>query len=492
MKKILRGYVLLLLILTGSKSFSTTCDSLVIHGSTVSTYRDGLLFSDDTGNYMYDSLGRLIGINRYDSTKTVYLYSASGADSAFINYGYNGQSTFFSSGQIFLNDTNGNLFVSYDLTYDTVNLNWDTTYVYYYFYSPDSLTQSDTIYTYPGNQPIVYQNTIRDSSGRVISTTTHAFANWSTTTYTYDVNCPDRVSYSNSSSTTAGPFGSTTITESYWVYDSLCRPLYEIDSSSYTTSASTDHFYSLAYYYYADCNNIVVTGSDTVCTHQSYSINVNVYGGTGPYTYSWTGDSLSANNISNPVAYVDSVNTYYLTVSDSIGNAAQFSQTALVDSFSYIVTNASCNSCNDGTITISPVGVQSNLTYTVSPNSGVWNGNMLTGLSPGNYFVCSNYYSCSYCDSIRILSPNGIEESAADNLIHVFPNPVSEKIFIRLEAAYFITATGWQLSDLSGRIIKRGRITQPEFTVSADDISGGVYFLSVSVESNCVKKILVQ
>ncbi|HYV53023.1 MAG TPA: hypothetical protein VE933_00430, partial [Chitinophagaceae bacterium] len=179
---------------------ATGCDSIVVKvsrsfssysGWTTSvvsyTFNDGLLrifrgpYNEIT--YYYDSLNRESeAINSQNGTinsKNVHYYSSvTGSDTAAIAFRFNGQNYYYSSGQFYFYDANQNLQMTVFENYDTLSMQWDTTSYELSFYSPDSLTRMDTVYSYPGNSVVYYDATTWDSLGRVISSSSYGGLSW--------------------------------------------------------------------------------------------------------------------------------------------------------------------------------------------------------------------------------------------------------------------------------------------------------------------------
>lgn len=136
------------------------------------------------------------------------------------------------------------------------------------------------------------------------------------------------------------------------------------------------------------------TITDVSCYGSSNGqVTLAVTGGTSPYTYAWTGTSFSANtkDISSRTS-----GTYNVTITDSknctfsltSGTAVVIAQPAALNA-DVASTNITCNSANDGSITLSnSVGGFTGATYQYQVNSGNWqSGTSFTGLAPDTYTV---------------------------------------------------------------------------------------------------------
>ena len=102
--------------------------------------------------------------------------------------------------------------------------------------------------------------------------------------------------------------------------------------------------------------------TNTTCGLSNGSLSVNVAGGTSPYTYQW--QNSKGNILGSTGATLSSlgVEVYTVTVTDVLGCVTTFSESIIAaggpDANIVSVTDASCNTVNDGTATIdTPTGV---------------------------------------------------------------------------------------------------------------------------------------
>jgi hypothetical protein len=512
----MRNYFFVLTFLFFSHQLlASNCDSIVvkvgIHYTpfhywdttvTTSVYNDGLLRkiinSPAESNYFYDTLERLdevINLNQGAIfSKRNYYYAVSGKDSAILYSGYNGQSYYVTSGEFYSYDINNNLQETISEIYDTISMQWDTTYILLYSYSPDSLTRFSSGYPYPGNVAVNSGSATWDSLGRIISGESQGGLYWNSFLYSYDSICTSGFSIQHSSSSTGGPGGYTLETNPIWFYDSLCRPLFVIDTEwTYPSNPTPPNFITyFTNYYYADCNNIVVFGTDTVvtCAGQPALMNVSVFGGTGPYTFSWTSsDSLSDSSIQNPDVFSNSGTTCNLTVTDSLGNQAQFHSVVTVNYFTPVVTDATCDTCSNGSVELLFPSLHASYDLTVYPDSGTWNGNILSGLQPGTYILFSNSSGCDYKDTIQVHYPTAVGELSKGNSIHVYPNPAGDYFNVKID---FILndPISLTLRSIDGRVLYSGKKFQTEFIVPVDNLASGIYFLEIVSGFSSVIKVI--
>jgi large repetitive protein len=133
------------------------------------------------------------------------------------------------------------------------------------------------------------------------------------------------------------------------------------------------------------------------------TINVNPSGGTGTYTYAWTG-GLTGQNPTNVAA-----GTYTVTVSSPAG-CSQTANVTITQPTALTVTatgtNVSCNGASTGSASASASGGTGAVTYTWS-NGGT--GATITGLAAGTYTVtATDANSCTATASYTVTQPTAL------------------------------------------------------------------------------------
>ncbi|HXC05706.1 MAG TPA: hypothetical protein VNZ86_13180, partial [Bacteroidia bacterium] len=112
-------------------------------------------------------------------------------------------------------------------------------------------------------------------------------------------------------------------------------------------------------------------------------------GGTGPYTYAWTGGGGSSATAGSLCP-----NTYTCTITDAHGcttaSSTTITQPAILTFSAASITNVSCNAACDGSATVSPSGGTGPYTYSWSPSGG-------TGVTASA--LCSGSYTCHITDA---------------------------------------------------------------------------------------------
>lgn len=159
---------------------------------------------------------------------------------------------------------------------------------------------------------------------------------------------------------------------------------------------------------------VSLTSMDVSCgSVNDGSITLTVSGGLYPYTYAWSnGDNDSlANNLTAGI--------YNVTITDQVGCVSIASDTIFNSTGLNVdadITNISCNSTNDGTITLSVTGGSMPYGYTWSPGGEVTSG--ISNLVVGTYYVTVvDAGACSYIDSFMVTQapPLGLTATISNN-----------------------------------------------------------------------------
>ena len=132
---------------------------------------------------------------------------------------------------------------------------------------------------------------------------------------------------------------------------------------------------------------------------------VNVTGGTGDYTYSWSpsgGTAATANGLA--------AGTYTVTIKDD--NLCQTTASVTIsqpDALTATIakTDVLCHQANNGTATVTPAGGTGDYTYSWSPSGGT--AATATGLSPNTYTVTvTDANGCFVTESVQITEPTAL------------------------------------------------------------------------------------
>lgn len=146
-----------------------------------------------------------------------------------------------------------------------------------------------------------------------------------------------------------------------------------------------------------DTLNISIIASPIVCGGTNDGmLTANPVGGTTPYSYSWTGDSLtsSAPSISNL-----SPGNYDITLTDANGCTATSDYTLTSPpaiTTTLTSSDASCATSSDGTITLAAAGGVAPLSFAWAGAANLPDTNVLGGLASGTY-------TCTVTDSVACI-----------------------------------------------------------------------------------------
>ena len=161
-----------------------------------------------------------------------------------------------------------------------------------------------------------------------------------------------------------------------------------------------------------------ITTTDASCGGQDGSINLDIMGGTAPFTILWDNNLGTTPTLTNLAA-----GTYSLTITDS--NGCTHTDVAIVGGSTMLnvsaqTTNASCSDVNDGVIALSVSQGTAPFTYTWS--GGVSIGATAQNLVPGAYSITiTDAAGCSAIINETIIAPSALiasitsEESCSAN-----------------------------------------------------------------------------
>lgn len=212
--------------------------------------------------------------------------------------------------------------------------------------------------------------------------------------------------------------------------------------------------------------------------NQNGSISLSSSGGSGPYTYLWTGAAGNGATLTGLAG-----GEYRVKVTDSRNCA--FLDTFTVGStplpfaaFSYSVDNGELVLNNE-------TAGDSNL-YTWSfgdNNTSTEQSPTHTYTESGTYQVCLQASNACGSDSTCkqvLVTVVGIESPNAPGRVQVFPNPADNYIELSLENSVHSAWKSFIISDLSGRAIQHGTLSDKGNTrIALDWLRSGIYQLTL-------------
>ncbi len=165
------------------------------------------------------------------------------------------------------------------------------------------------------------------------------------------------------------------------------------------------------------------SSNSPVCAGSALNMNGTGSGGTGIYTYRWSGpsgfSSVSASPVFNP-STVSEAGTYYLTVTDQLQCTSTTSTTVSVTNGGVLtdaVTNVLCNGDSTGAINLTVTGISGSYNVLWTGPNGYYSTNQnITGLKAGGYAVdVSIPQGCIAHTTATVFQANAMQLTATGN-----------------------------------------------------------------------------
>ena len=124
----------------------------------------------------------------------------------------------------------------------------------------------------------------------------------------------------------------------------------------------------------------------------------------------------------------------------------------------------------------------------IMPVAGVISGDSIFNLPQGIYTICvTDSFGCTMCVVDTVLEdPTSVVSTHSENL-KIYPNPVMDQLTIRCRQSchgdYFI-------SDLMGKVLLRGLLSEFKNEADLRSLSSGVYFITIKNVDSVTIKIL--
>jgi len=238
----------------------------------------------------------------------------------------------------------------------------------------------------------------------------------------------------------------------------------------------------------AQCTIVLQVTNVACCGSCTGTMTANVTGGTPPYTYLWMPGSATTQTITNLCE-----GTYTCTVTDinGIPCSASGTVTGPFSTFTTNVTNASCSTCCDGSITVTVGGGSPPYSYLWTPTNQTTQ--TATGLCNGSYQVCVTDANGRCCCSTAVVSFGTVINNSINNNFFtvISPNP-SPGIFI-LQSTEQITQI--EIYNMLGELIsplslRRGAGGEVEINLSSQP--SGIYFAKLKTENGILTKKIIK
>ncbi|HWY11638.1 MAG TPA: T9SS type A sorting domain-containing protein [Bacteroidia bacterium] len=153
-------------------------------------------------------------------------------------------------------------------------------------------------------------------------------------------------------------------------------------------------------------------------------------------------------------------------------------------------TPATCSSCCDGKIQVTPPGSPpcSPYTYTLQTPSSWSAGGYWINICPGPYTISIVSTCCSNSQTLMVTSlATAIEEISSSNVVvNFYPNPNNGDFIIKSETEINLTI----VNELGQKIQQLNLNTLNNYKVQLTNLNGGMYFIT-SPQGKINKKIVV-
>ncbi len=203
------------------------------------------------------------------------------------------------------------------------------------------------------------------------------------------------------------------------------------------------------------------------------SATVTAISGYSPYTYVWNDGQTGA------TATGLSSGTYTVTVTDNIGNtnssSVTVSEPSAISTDSITVTDATCDTCANGSATVWANGGTSPYTYNWS------NGQIsasLVNVQEGMYYVTiTDGNNCSVTDSVVVgFWATGIEEKSAISTFMIYPNPNYGKFTVISRQSLVISQI--KIYNVLGEVVYAIKLSTNNEQLTTN-LPSGIYFVKI-------------
>lgn len=208
----------------------------------------------------------------------------------------------------------------------------------------------------------------------------------------------------------------------------------------------------------------------TVC--KSDSAQLSAFGGSG---YSWQPTTgLSDPNISNPMCYISSTNTYTVTIIDS--NGCVTTDELLVTVVPTVVPPGITQNGNVLTCDLE-VSYQWKLNNVEIPGAT----NQTYTINVGGFYSCAvtTFTQCPTESNPVYAAPVGIDEVSQQPLWEIYPNPVSDELFISNSE---INSEISVLNVLGQEVISSQPLHEGVMSMNVKNLAGGIYYVVLKNE----------
>jgi hypothetical protein len=212
--------------------------------------------------------------------------------------------------------------------------------------------------------------------------------------------------------------------------------------------------------------------------------------GQAPFTYDWNTSPSQSTEIATGLCG----GSYSVLVTDSLGCTGTATVTLTEPSqlfiSSSIIGDATCVGCNDGSITVNPIG--GTLPYSYSWSNGSTT-QTVSNLIVGTYTLCIDDASgCQFCDTFIVDEPNtGVSYADDKSLITFYPNPINDYVTILISKELDINKYLLSIYSVTGVKLKTIRLQNYIDKFSLKEIGTGIYYVKlINKNTNVVQSVI--
>lgn len=106
------------------------------------------------------------------------------------------------------------------------------------------------------------------------------------------------------------------------------------------------------------------------------------------------------------------------------------------------------------------------------------------------YQICdaANATVCSSANISMVVSALVKNENFTKSELSIYPNPVYTQVFVKVSDTFVYNNLDAKLFDLSGRLVREGKITITDFSIDVTGLESAIYILTVTSDSSEVTK----
>ena len=218
---------------------------------------------------------------------------------------------------------------------------------------------------------------------------------------------------------------------------------------------------------------------------QKTAVNFRPENLTGYYKYTDNIEALHPPQSSAAVDDTASINVYLTKWNMTLSQPDTVATGKILLDSSSVYKPFSCSIIYSGTEI--PDSVALVISPSIVPNEGA--GYIATGTTNG--MENSGYCSFLTIDDLKLISTLSISDNNKKADIDLFPNPVKDDLYIQIKDFGKYT---YQITDLSGRILKSGFFESSETSINVQNLSAGIYFLQLTTQEQLklTKKFIKQ